>query len=222
MIGHFIRWLTRGKWLPHAEDLDPSLWRMYISTEKSSQFSSIGTLGPLKKPKNLSTDHSYNVTPQSEKTEQSYSTGACDIMSNKAAPTTENPKLPDTGQTKGDENFSQGTSKDGDGVPATLTKPSQSESHEQHYGGDAIGQEGIDVSMKEGQVDGDPALQLHLSNSEAAWDNVQLETGREGVAPQVTNVGSTKDRVVNVVVWFGPNDPEVSKMVISMSLWSQS
>ena len=31
VIGHLIRWLTRGKWLPHAEELDPSLWRMYIS-----------------------------------------------------------------------------------------------------------------------------------------------------------------------------------------------
>ena len=215
VIGHFIRWLTRGEWLPHAEDLDPSLWRMYISTEKSSHFSNIGTLEPFKKPRNISTDHSYNVTPQSEKTEQSHSTGACDVMSNEAAPTAENPKLSNTRQIKGDGLFSRGTSKDGDRVPPTTTKPSQSESHEQRYVGDAIGQEGMDVSMKEGQVDGDSALQLQSSNSEAAWDDVQLETGREGVAPQDN---STKDRVVNVVVWFGPDDPEVSKQVIFMRL----
>ena len=78
------------------------------------------------------------------------------------------------------------------------------------------------VSMKEGQVEGDPALELQLSISEAAWDDVELETGREGVAPQDAKGDFAKDGVVNVVVWFGPSDPEVSKMNSSMSLCSRS
>lgn len=221
VLGHLIRWLTRGKWLPHAEELDPSLWRMYISTEKSSQFPSIGTLGPLKNPENLSTDHSYKVTPWSEKAEQSYPMGACGFKSNKAAPTTEDPKVPNTRQTKRDEHSTEGKAKHGDALPATATGSLQSES-QQRYIGDALAQEGMDVSMKEGQVKGDPALELQSSNSEAAFDDVELGTGREGVAPQDAKGDFTKDGVVNVVVWFGPSDPEVSKMHFSMSLCSRS
>lgn len=65
--------------------------------------------------------------------------------------------------------------------------------------------------MEDGQVDGDPARQSQSSYSKAAWDAVQLETGRKSMTPQDEEVDPTKGRDVNVVVWFGLNDPEVSK-----------
>lgn len=91
MIGHSIRLLTRCKWLPHAEDLNPTLWRMYISTEVSSKFSLPGTLEPLKRLEDYSTDISDDVTDQSEKTEQSNPTGAHEAKSNVAILITESP-----------------------------------------------------------------------------------------------------------------------------------
>ena len=44
MVGHLLRWVSSGKILPHAEDRDPSQWRMYVSTEKSTKVSSSGAL----------------------------------------------------------------------------------------------------------------------------------------------------------------------------------
>lgn len=178
---------------------------MYISTEKSSRLSSLGTLEPLKKPRYRSADTSYDVTPQSEKTEQTYPSGSSVTI------TPSSPKL-----CKGTEPNGMGgdsVEKDEDIVPADKVGSPEAEIEKQGHVTGAHGQEGMDVSMQEGQVDGGPALQMHSENgnNEAAWDAVQLEAGREGVAPpEDAHVDPAKGRVVNVVVWFGPNDPEVS------------
>lgn len=47
VVGHCIRWITKGKVLSHYEDRDPNCWRMYISVEKSEQHSSSGALQQL-------------------------------------------------------------------------------------------------------------------------------------------------------------------------------
>ena len=79
----------------------------------------------------------------------------------------------------------------------------------------AIGKEGMDVSMAEGQVNGDPALQMKSETNAKAWNAVKLESGQEGVAaPEDAKKDPGKGRVVNVVVWFGPMDSEVSWTVL--------
>ena len=212
VIGHLIRWATGGKWLQHAEDRDPSLWRMYISTEKSSRLSSYGTLEPIKTKYRSTTSNI--TTPQSEKDEQVYSTpaSASGTSSGHATPV---PHKPNKSNSLGAINH-MGHGRDTQEKAREPSSLKSNESKEADKGGQgwvagAIGKEGMDVSMTEGQVGGDPALQMHSETMDKAWNAVQLEAGREGVAlPEDAKKDSEKGRVVNVVVWFGPSDPEVS------------
>lgn len=43
--GHFLRIVSRGKLLPYAEDRDPSLWKEYVSFEKSNRMAHHGHTG---------------------------------------------------------------------------------------------------------------------------------------------------------------------------------
>lgn len=46
VFGHFVRWVTKGKYLPYAEERDPKLWKQYIHLEKTGQMASHGRLAP--------------------------------------------------------------------------------------------------------------------------------------------------------------------------------
>jgi len=94
---------------------------------------------------------------------------------------------------------------------STADATPQNEKQEQGLVTAAMGQEGMDVSMQEGQVDGNPALQLHSENNETTWNAVQLEAGQaKGSIAKEAAADPAADRVVNVVVWLGPHDPAVS------------
>lgn len=291
-IGHLLRWLSGGKILPHAEDVDPSLWRMYISTEKSA------TLEHLVLEKNRRRKRTKGKRLQ-ERTEKPTSAAGAENEKSEAdqqattvkpesdavwKPAVATNKLPspsqalkETGQqeekpdstseidkspsppggnlgtagtwnndeiqqTYADDRSPQSwsnpdtphnrsnaantpldtsstellwTAKD----TGTTTTPENGKL-DQGYVTAAMGQEGMDVSMQQGQVDGDPALLLHSENNETTWNTVQLEAGeqdgptaKEGTAHAVDPAA---ERVVNVVVWLGPQDPGVR----SPPLWS--
>ena len=75
----------------------------------------------------------------------------------------------------------------------------------------AQGQEGMDVIMNQGEVEGDTALKMQALKSEQAWDAVKLEAGQAGISPpEDGKADPAKGGIVNVVVWFGPEDPEVN------------
>ena len=42
VIGHLVRWVSKGKILPHPEDEDESLWRKYIHEEKTARMAHHG------------------------------------------------------------------------------------------------------------------------------------------------------------------------------------
>lgn len=46
-FGHLVRFVTRGKVLPYAEDRDPSLWKEYLSEEKTRRMAHHGHPGQL-------------------------------------------------------------------------------------------------------------------------------------------------------------------------------
>lgn len=209
VIGHLIRLVTKSRWLQHAEDRDPSLWHMYVSTEKSSKFSSHGTLEPLTKPKHHSVGASNTPTPQSEKGEYSYATEASNTPRSNATPVRNKSYNPDAIMPIG----GNGDHSEKNGQPASSKSMATQDTDKggQSWVTGAIGKEGMDVSMAEGQVNGDPALQMSSETNEKAWNAVQLEAGQEGIAaPEEAKKDPGKGRVVNVVVWFGPMDPEVS------------
>ncbi|KAL8829742.1 MAG: hypothetical protein Q9191_001835 [Dirinaria sp. TL-2023a] len=82
------------------------------------------------------------------------------------------------------------------------------EKPEQQWVTAAMGQEGMEISMQEGQVDGDPALEWKAEGTETAWNAVKLEAGydEETETAKVEKI-PTAEQVRNVVVWFGPQDP---------------
>ena len=286
VIGHFLRWVSHGRLLPHAEDIDPSLWRMYVSTEKSTKLEHLVTEKEVRKssrgPKRLKKRNGKPATAASSRT------GINKAEENKPAShpgkgtvpdfTEANLREPQSSPATKDEQRKQGveqppTKHTGgkitpvgghvctDGVwnnaeearevwtdmespqswsnfntPNTWsnadtpkngsstflisdrgdTHPAQSRSGELEQGWvtAAMGQEGMDVSVQQGQVDGDPAIQLHSEGDETAWKAIQLEAGQAGAreepeAAQENTVDSAADRVINVVVWFGPHDPAV-------------
>ena len=45
VFGHFVRLITKGKYLPYAEERDLELWKQYIHHEKTGQMASHGRLG---------------------------------------------------------------------------------------------------------------------------------------------------------------------------------
>ena len=47
VFGHFVRLITKGRYLPYAEERDPELWKRYIHYEKTGQMARHGRLGPL-------------------------------------------------------------------------------------------------------------------------------------------------------------------------------
>lgn len=211
VIGHLIRWTTGGRWLQHAEDRDPSLWHMYVSTEKSSRLASYGTLDPLAEPKHPNVGESNTPTPQSETSEQIYPVGAQNTPRRIVTPVKEPSIEADATEQIGAVESASGETKakeqsQSQGTPASDEKG-------QKWVAGAMGKEGMDISLTEGQVDGDPALQMTSSNNEKAWNAVQLEAGDKGIAaPEDAKKDPGKGRVVNVVVWFGPTDPDVSRL----------
>lgn len=46
-VGHFLRLVTRGRVLQYAEDEDPSLWKKYLSEEKTARMVRLGHPGQL-------------------------------------------------------------------------------------------------------------------------------------------------------------------------------
>lgn len=46
-FGHLVRLITKGKVLPYAEDRDPSLWKQYLSEEKTRRMAHHGHPGQL-------------------------------------------------------------------------------------------------------------------------------------------------------------------------------
>jgi len=280
-IGHLLRWVSHGKLLPHAEDVDPTLWRMYISTEKSTTLehlvvqknhrrsrsggkrlqkqdtkSTSAARANAEKP----TTEEQKPTPESE----CHKVAVPTVTSNKAQSPTPEPKVAtqapveaepapeiddnspsfgakigtagtwnteeiqqafadngspqswsrnETPQTRSNADTPRNTSSTAllctPGKTADTTP--QNEKLEEGWVTTAMGQEGMDVSMQEGQVDGNPALQLHSENDETTWNAVQLEAGQPNTAAaKEVTTDPAADRVVNVVVWLGPNDPAVS------------
>ena len=45
VFGHLLRWVTKGKVLPHPEDLDISLWKKYVHEEKTLNMAGHGHTG---------------------------------------------------------------------------------------------------------------------------------------------------------------------------------
>lgn len=278
-IGHLIRWISHGKILPHAEDVDPTLWRMYISTEKSTtlehlvknhQRSSSGgkrlqklsrnpkTATCAKKEKFATEKHKPTFEPEShtfpkaaENNDKTQSTPpeSKEILQTpiKAEPASNTEiNSPQAGANIGTAGFwsteeiQQAFADDGsprrwsrDDTPQTRSNAEtprntsstallrtagstadptpQHEKSEQGWVTAAMGQEGMDMSMQEGHVDGNPALQLHSENNETTWNAVQLEAGEAKITAAIEAAADpAADRVVNVVVWLGPNDPAVS------------
>ena len=42
VIGHLVRWISKGKLLPHPEDEDNSLWKKYVHEEKTARMAHHG------------------------------------------------------------------------------------------------------------------------------------------------------------------------------------
>jgi len=280
-IGHLMRWVSHGKLLPHAEDVDPTLWRMYISTEKSTtlehlvvkkshQRSSSGGKQLQKLNGKLtsathsneekSTTEQQNPTPQREIHTVPKPAGTNDKAQSPPPGPEEIPHSPfeadpaseidlntpslggniGTAGTWNTEEIQQAYADDGSphcwsrndtpqtrsyaGTPrntsstallftagSTADATPQNEKLEQGWVTAAMGQEGMNVSVQEGQVDGNPALQWHSENNETTWNAVQLEAGGPNTtAAKEAAADPAADRVVNVVVWLGPHDPAVS------------
>ena len=282
VIGHLIRWVTHGKLLPHAEDVDHSLWRMYISTEKSTKLEHIvieknhrrsGSGPKLLQKRSRRTAPAAGVNTETTETvgnkpapQPESNTAPIPAETEAKAPTStpgakETPQVepkaePSSGEidkekppiggnvgtpgTWGTEETRRACA-DNEEPPSwsdndtpmtgsnantplnssstallrtggsTATATPQNYDLDQGWVTAAMGQEGMDVSMQEGQVDGDPALQWHSESDETAWNAVQLEAGEQNVASaESAQVDPAADRVVNVVVWFGPEDPAVS------------
>ena len=285
VIGHFLRWVSHGRLLPHAEDIDPSLWRMYVSTEKSTKLEHLVTEKEIRK----SSKGSKRLKKRNGKpaTAASSSTGINKTEENKLASypakgtvsnlTEANPREPQSSPATKDEqrkpeveqrptkdigrkitpvggnvgtagvwnteeareacadmespqswsNFNTPNTWSNANTPkngsSTLLIPDRGDTHpaqslsdelEQGWVTAAMGQEGMDVSVQQGQVDGDPAIQLHSEGDDTAWNAIQLEAGQadgkeEPGAAKEVKVDPAADRVVNVVVWFGPHDPAV-------------
>lgn len=47
VAGHLVRLLTRGKYLQYAEENDPSLWKQYLSEEKTMRMARHGHPGQI-------------------------------------------------------------------------------------------------------------------------------------------------------------------------------
>ena len=164
VIGHLIRLATGGRWLQHAEDRDPSLWHMYISTEKSSRLASYGTLDPFAELEHPKIGNSNTITPRSEMSEQSYPSGVSNTPPRIAiaahGPPIESDAIERIGAGEGAL----------EGTKSTEHSKSQgaqaSDDSGQEWVTGAIGKEGMDVSLTEGHVDGDPALKITSSNNE--------------------------------------------------------
>jgi hypothetical protein len=277
-IGHLIRWVSHGKLLPHAEDVDPTLWRMYISTEKSTTLEHLvvkknhsGGGKRLQKQykkatsaaranEEKSTAQEQNPIPQSESHTVPRPAETNEKAQSPPPEPKETPQIPvkaepaseidikspplggniGTAGTWSTEDIQQAFADDGsprrwsrNDTPQTRSNADtprntsstallwtagstadatpQNEKPEQGLVTAAMGQEGMDVSMQEGQVDGNPALQLHSENNETTWNAVQLEAGQaKGSIAKEAAADPAADRVVNVVVWLGPHDPAVS------------
>ncbi|KAL8706259.1 MAG: hypothetical protein Q9201_000696 [Fulgogasparrea decipioides] len=273
--GHLLRWASGGRLLPHAEDVDPNLWRMYVSTEKSKNLEPLAIeieknhhkSRKLRKNRNkgaVTASKSDTGRPETRATPapptvhdgiprhtQTDGTGALPTPDAKATqqaegePHSENVdkespiiggnidtagtwNTEDSGQVwLHNENLGSWSSEDTPRSQSTADTPQNGSStallsagghaaHATRSAGDleqgwvtaATGQEGVDITMQQAHVDGDPALQLHSESNDTAWNAVQLEAGKENV-PTVKDVESdpAAKRVVNVVVWFGPDDP---------------
>lgn len=299
-IGHLIRWASHGKLLSHAEDIDPTLWRMYISTEKSTtlqhlviknthkshsnggmqlqilsgnstpatrakeEHSATEEQTPAPQPENYAVrksaqanDKSQLPSPKSAEIPQTAiklesasvfdtnslhfggNTGKAGTWSSeeiqqafandKTAPalrsseeiqqafvndkTSQRWGGTDTPQTWSNAETPRNTSSTAllSMAGSTANATPQNEKLEQGWTTAAIGQDRTNVSMQEGQVDGNPALQWHSENSETTWNAVQLEAGgATNASAKEAAADPTAERVVNVVVWLGPNDPAVS------------
>ena len=257
VVGHLVRWLSQGKILPHAEDRDPSIWRMYVSTEKSKKLSGSGAFDQPqtseKQPAQASSQQWASQTeasPTAEETDKPTKRATFETEREKkqAERNTDEitPVEPSTGnQTEPAGSVGQGeaqptqthsepqhqqwssanTPKTGSNVNTPYNGSSTAlirtgETHagpepaeekpEQEWVTAAMGQEGMHVSMEQGHVDGDPALEWHAEGSEAAWNAVKLEAGHVDEEPTKAEPVPTVEPVHNVVVWFGPTDPEVS------------
>lgn len=277
VIGHLLRWLSHGKLLPHAEDVDPSLWRMYVSTDKSTDLEhlvveenrrkSISSSKRLKRRGGKRRTRK-GITPTSSKEQKADNAATNQTITDIKEPSsrsclaeahTEESEAKTRSENDKDEDAPVGGDvgtagiwnneevqqtwadyeKDPggwshDNTPATqsnvetprdgsstalvsygsnaATRTPQDKDLEQGWVTAALGQEGQEVSVQQGQVDGDPALQLHSEGTDPAWNAVQLEVGEQEVhtAEKVKEDPAT-DRVVNVVVWFGPDDPGASQ-----------
>lgn len=277
-IGHLIRWVSHGKLLPHAEDVDPTLWRMYISTEKSTtlehlvvkknhsggekrlqkQHKKAISAARANEQKSTSQEHKpipqweSHTVPRPEETNEKAQSPSPEPKETSQIPVKAEPdsktdiKSPPLGGNIGTagtwstEEIQQAFADDGsprrwsrNDTPQTWSNADtprntsstallwtagstanatpQNEKLEQGLVTTAIGQEGMDVSMQEGQVDGNPALQLHSENNETTWNAVQLEAGQaKGSIAKEAAADPAADRLVNVVAWLGPHDPAVS------------
>jgi DHA1 family multidrug resistance protein-like MFS transporter len=69
-LGHFLRIVSRQKFLQYAEDRDPSLWERYVDKEKSGNMAHHGHVGPsdeqdeMKEGDETNGDSSTNNTSQ--------------------------------------------------------------------------------------------------------------------------------------------------------------
>ena len=282
VIGHLLRWVSHGRLLPHAEDIDPSLWKMYVSSEKSAnleplvlqdkQRKSTSSIKRFRKQSKKSAKATETTNSGEQKEDKDVAGQTLDSATSaltKAASIERSPTLaikaspqvegevqaqsnatdketPPTGgnvdtpgtlaseearQDWADQDFSRDWTRDNtpatrstvdtprngsssfllSSKPNTATTSPQCADLEQGWVTAAVGQDGMDVSMEQGQVDGDPALQLHSEGNDPAWNAVQLQAGEECVdSAKEATADPTVDRVVNVVVWFGPQDPAAS------------
>jgi DHA1 family multidrug resistance protein-like MFS transporter len=75
VTGHFLRIVSRGKVLPYEEDQDPSIWKKYVSKEKSGHMAHHGTIEPEEKDEERAGDEgSTDNSDKAEETEEELST----------------------------------------------------------------------------------------------------------------------------------------------------
>ena len=179
------------------------------ATKESSRPASYSTLDPLAEPTHFNAGASSPPTSENGMSEDGYPIRASCTPCEIASPVRALPIEPGaTEQGRAGEGALQETRADQE---PTSQGTQVSDDGRQQWVNGAKWKEGVDVSLTESQVDGDPTLHITSSSKEKAWDALQLEAGHEG---DTTSEDDKKDpekgSVSNVVVWFGPRDPEVS------------
>ena len=190
------------------------------TTQESSRLANYSIVDPLAELKQPNLGANNRPASESETSDQSFPIGASyttrGIVAPVHVPSSEPYAIEQVGA-------GEGTLHETEPIEISKSQEMQVSDSGQQWVTGAIEKEGLGVSLTKGQDDRDPTLQVISSNNEKARDTVQLEAGDEGSAtPEDAAKDPGKDRIVNVVVWFGPTDPEVSGLFLLRAIMINS